>query len=660
MRRWAPAALLATALVAGCGGGKGLKPASSLPVLVVRAPSEGSWVRLLRSAGWAAVYGGVGDLERRTGAVVPADATLSAGQVEDLKRWVEKGGRLATASESLLAKLGFERGAELTATGVSGALWAQSQAVKPFVAGEGAQVLSVSKPGRKPMIVARRLGSGLAVGLAVDPVAGGRAGFELFPTGSALLGQLLGAPIGPRAQSAEIFVDPGGLHDSIKGSPTKIAAQLARAGARIAQVAGWNYDFNDPANNYDYGALIEALHARGILAYAWLEPPFVTLRMWQDYPQCRERTATGREALVDWRSLIALYIPQCMQAAQASWRRILTKYDWDGVNVAELYFEPDIKDSNFTPFTAYALKRFGKDPTTHRDEFFAWRKALVTKLNDEVLRFVNGLPHAQHFGMELTVIDDRLDPDLGHQVGSDVGALAQVARRNGAALIVEDPFTSWTEGPLRYDRLGPHVRRLMPPQSALIDVNVVPRIGGPRPTVQMEGAELGLALGSATAKLGRLAIYSLGTLTGPDLDLVPRAMAASTATTDLGVFGSWTVKLTAPHPGWNRLKVDGIPWPSGDGVAIVPPGNHVVVWAKGDPYGPGLTAFGGELGTAHVSGASLTFTYVARPDALAVVTEKPKTLAIDGKPASLDVVRDPAGGWVVRVPTGRHEAELGF
>jgi hypothetical protein len=660
MRRAAPLARLALALVAGCGGGKGLKPASSLPVVVIPSPSDVGWVRLLRSTGWAAGGGTVADATHRTGAVVPSDAVLSDDQLSQLQSWVKHGGRLATANHGVLAKLGFARGPALTATGATGGLWAEPQQVRPFAAGEGDQVLAVSKPVRKPLIVARRIGSGLAVALAVDPVAGGRAGFELFPNGATLVGRLLGAPVGPSVQSAEVFVDPGGLHDSIKGSPAKIADLLARAGTRIAQIAGWNYDFNDPANDYDYGALIDALHARGILAYAWLEPPFVTLRLWQDEPQCRERTATGREAMVDWRSLIALYIPKCMQAAQASWQRILTKYPWDGVNVAELYFEPDIKDRNFTPFTPYALKLFGKDPKTHRDEFFAWRKTLVTKLNDEVLRFVNGLPNAKHFGMELTVIDDQLDPDLGHQVGSDVAALAGVAQRNGAALIVEDPFTSWSEGPLRYDRLGPHVRRLMPPQSSLIDVNVVPRIGGPRPTVQMEGSELGLALGSATAKLGRLAIYSLGTLTAADLDLLPHAMAASTVTTDAGVFGGWTVKVSSPREGWDRLKVDGVPWPSGDGVALVPPGNHVVTWSKGDPYGPGLTAFGGELGTATASSSKLTFTYVARPDALAVVTAEPKHLFVDGDEAPLRVVRDPAGGWVVRVPTGRHEAELDF
>src|SRR5207248_1784654 len=141
---------------------------------------------------------------------------------------------------------------------------------------------------------------------AVDPVGPGRAGFELLPQVGAVVGAELHAPAGPTARSAQIFVDPGGLPKALAHDPQKIASLLAAGGARVAEIAGWNYDFNDAAANYDYAGLIAALHARGILAYAWLEPPFVTLRLWQDHPECREKTQTGRDAIVDWRSLIAL------------------------------------------------------------------------------------------------------------------------------------------------------------------------------------------------------------------------------------------------------------------------------------------------------------------------------------------------------------------
>jgi hypothetical protein len=106
--------------------------------------------------------------------------------------------------------------------------------------------------------------------------------------------------------------------------------------------------------------------------------------------------------------------------------------------------------------------------------------------------------------------------------------------------------------------------------------------------------------------------------------------------------------------------VDGIRWPAANGVAVVPAGNHVLQWSAGAPVGPGLTAFGGELGTARVTAHSLTFTYSARPDAYAVVTQRPRALRIDGKVAQVDAVADPGGGYAVRVPTGTHRAALTF
>ena len=72
-------------------------------------------------------------------------------------------------------------------------------------------------------------------------------------------------------------------------------------------------------------------------------------------------------------------------------------------------------------------------------------------------------------------MDNKLDPALGKQVGSDIDALAQVAKENGATLQVEDPFTVWTQGPLRYDALAPALRTLMPTGFAYPDVNVVDR-----------------------------------------------------------------------------------------------------------------------------------------------------------------------------------------
>jgi len=176
----------------------------------------------------------------------------------------------------------------------------------------------------------------------------------------------------------------------------------------------------------------------------------------------------------------------------------------------------------------------------------------------------------------------------------------------------------------------------------------------------MTGAELSLALGSDSAPLGSVALYSLGTLGASDIAAVPGALAASIATTDLGTYGRQTVTVTSPSPSADRLKIDNIQWPAANGTAIVPPGNHVLTWSSGSPAGPGLSSFTGELGTARVTAGTLELTYSSRPETLAVVTREPHSLEVDGAAARLRVQADPAGGFVVRLPRGRHVALLRF
>jgi hypothetical protein len=161
---------------------------------------------------------------------------------------------------------------------------------------------------------------------------------------------------------------------------------------------------------------------------------------------------------------------------------------------------------------------------------------------------------------------------------------------------------------------------------------------------------------SAAASFGKVGVYALGTLTPADIAALPGAMAGSTATTDLGIYGKWTVTVTAPTQGDDRLTVDGIPWPVAGRRAVVPAGNHVLHWARGRSTLPALAAFTGQLGTVRATTSTLMLTYDSRPDAFAVVTRKPTALTVDGTPATLEI----SGTYAVRLPTGTHRAVLTF
>jgi hypothetical protein len=633
------------------------EPLATAPLVVVAADDAGPWVRVLRAEGLAARVGTLDEATGRTSAVIPTSVDLVAAQLDQIETWLERGGRLVTAHRELLEHLGYLRESkarvvpQVEVEGLGPAQLPEAVSIQGLRAGKKlSRFTSVARGGGLDVQALSEHGDGKLLALAADPFDDERIGHELFPWLGRQVAALTGAPAGPKRVGGEVYFDPGAL----RGSPGDIAEVLADV--RAVHVAGWNYDFNDPANDYDYTALIDALHAKGVLVYAWLEPPFVTLRFWDDHPQCRERTASGREAHVDWRKLIALHDQRCFEQAWASWSQLLTSHDWDGVNVAELYFEPDVVPEDFTPFHPSIKRRFPGDPVRDRERFLDFRTDLVVELNDQFLRSLNGLPNAAELDFQLTVIDDRLDPELGRLVGSDIDRLAEVAKANGASLQVEDPFTQWAKGPLRYEGLADEVAGLLPGGQAFIDVNVVERAGA-RPTSVMTGTEFALAV-MAAARPGRLGLFSAGTIPAVDLHRLPGAMAGMAEVFDTGVRAPWTVTVSAPDDRRQaRLDVDGEPWPTGAGHALIPPGEHRLTWSGGRARGPGLLRLTAEIGIASVEPDALTFSYDARVRPLAVLDRAATGITIDGEADEL-VTEPGSDARVVRLPSGTHSVRI--
>src|ERR1041385_3241135 len=73
--------------------------------------------------------------------------------------------------------------------------------------------------------------------------------------------------------------------------------------------------------------------------YAWLELPHVSEKFWNDHPEWREKTALLQDAELDWRKLMNLANRSAFAKVSEGVRDLLGRFDWDGVNLAELYFE---------------------------------------------------------------------------------------------------------------------------------------------------------------------------------------------------------------------------------------------------------------------------------------------------------------------------------
>ena len=105
-------------------------------------------------------------------------------------------------------------------------------------------------------------------------------------------------------------------------------------------MAAWHYYEPDPEPDAYLRRLIEACHRKAILVYAWLELPHVSEKFWDEHPEWREKTALLQDAQLDWRKLMNLTIRDCFQAAVPTGvTQLINRFDWDGVNLAELYFE---------------------------------------------------------------------------------------------------------------------------------------------------------------------------------------------------------------------------------------------------------------------------------------------------------------------------------
>ncbi len=649
-----------------------------LPLVVVDSASAQRWVEVLHASGVSARVGTISEMFERSAGVVPADADLYDDHLGSIRTWVRRGGRLTTPHRRLLERLG------VTATGATGGngqratglddmiTWpsATRAATVRFRADSGATDVSVRQRvvGGGPILgravlASARFGAGRVLAVGADPVAGDLLGYELFPLLGREVATLGGVPPAPYRRGVEVYVDPGLLvhGDGSAWSATEIADSLV--GVSTVYLAGWNFDFVDPADDFEYEELITALHARGIAASAWLAPPFVNLRTWDERPECRQRTSTGREATVGWRSLLALEIPTCFDAAWHAFQRLLTAHSWDGVNFAELYFEAPKVPDDFTPFSAVALERFGRDPAADPEGFLDFRSELAAEQNDALLAQANGLPGATDLDLVLTVIDDSLDPDVARSVGSDLDLLARVAAVRGAALQIEDPYTQWGMPPSRYDAMDARVAATG--ARSFADVNVVdrmrtaPDIRSRRrpPTTRMVGGELGLALAKASGNRQRVAVYSAATLWDGDRDRLAAMAAGAAIVSDSGVSAPWTVTVPRPSSRMRSATVDGVAWPSSPRGVVLPPGEHEVAWSTKESAVPSLVSSTIELSEVRASPGRIEVGYSVRSRGWIVVGEAPTSVEVDGEKASLPRVRGPEG-WAIRVPGGAHSVAV--
>jgi hypothetical protein len=624
----------------------------------VSSPNPGAWPEILATVGFrpaAATQAGI--------AVVRPDSTTST----DWAARVEGGAFLILEGESSTADLfGFRKTADNIRAGSLidvhlprlPVIWQSAQELARFEVPPGANVFAKERWTGAPLVAGMRRGKGAVLWVATSP---GEHGYERYPY---LLHALANLGLDPPFRSSRLWA----FFDSayrLRADSGYLARRWRTAGIAALHVAAWHFFEPDAAGDAYLRDLIAACHRQGILVYAWLELPHVSEKFWDDHPDWREQTALQQDAQLDWRKLMNLRNPACFRAVADGVQALVNRFDWDGVNLAELYFESlegAANPARFTPMNRDVREEYRRthnvDPLdlfrAPRDEaalrpFLDYRAGLARRMQaDWVTEIEKSRRDHPDLDVVLTHIDDRFDRSMRDALGADVTAALPLADEHALTFLVEDPATVWNLGPQRYAEIA---KRYPPSERLAIDINVVERYQDVYPTRQQTGTELFALVHQAATAFPRVALYFENSIQSPDWKLLSAAAASVTRAEQMGGRRVVESPRGVGIPWEGGALVDGEPWPVRDSSILwLPPGTHVVEPAA-DGNGLRIETFNGEMTSARVAkSGAVEFAYRSSARAMAVLNRKPAKLQIDG----VELPPAMTGEHTVALPRGQH------
>ncbi|MFL6465195.1 MAG: hypothetical protein ACJ73N_12395 [Bryobacteraceae bacterium] len=530
------------------------------------------------------------------------------------------------------------------------------------------QVFATEKWKGAPVIAGKRTDGGAILWVATAP---GPSGSECYPYLLQAAADL-GLELPLRTTQLWAFFDSA---YRIRADVDYLAQRWRKAGISVLHVAAWHNMEPDTTQDEYLKELIEACHRNAILVYAWLELPHVSEKFWADHPEWREKTALGQDAQLDWRKLMNLQNPECHREIEKQVGILLQRFDWDGVNAGELYFESLEGASNparFTPLNDDVRAEFrqaegfdpkllfdpnspysgGKDADRLR-KFLDFRARLASRMQTDWLDVLGRLKSSKpHLDIVLTHIDDRFDPGIRDALGADVARTLPMIRARRSTLLVEDPAPLWGLGAERYSKLASKYSELTKDRRQIaVDINVVERYQDVYPTKKQTGVELLELVHEAANSFARVALYFENSLEKQDLSLLP---AAATTARVLPVAAD-EVEISAAEPtrvAWNGpVKIDGKPWPVQDAeYVLAPAGTHRLTAATEQPAVT-LIDFNGDIQSAIAGKNSVDLAYVSRSRAIAKLNSPVASVEVDGvllpKPFA-------SGNKSIMLPAGQH------
>jgi hypothetical protein len=633
----------------------------------------GGWPKILESVGVTRSATGVGSVF-----VVRGSSPLNAKQWNDR---VDRGAILVLEGDTPLAReFGFVatekqvvvRGVQDLRAPDFEIVWEKPLALPIYRIPAEAKTLVRERWDRAPLVAAMKRGKGGVLWLAVTP---GKEGHERFPYLIQALAEVgFEAPF--RSRHLWAFFD-GSYRSRV--DLDYFAERWRKSGIAALHIAAWHYYDGDPERDEYLHRLIRACHRQGILVYAWLELPHVSEKFWDDHPEWREKTAILQDAHLDWRKLMNLMNPDAARAIKKGTHSLLTRFDWDGVNIAELYFESlegYLSPARFTPMNPDTRAEFkakhGYDPlelfdtnsplhpskdATGMRALLEYRADLARRLQTEWIAEVEAIRKTRtHLDLVLTHVDDRFDTRMRDLIGADASRLLPLLDQHDFTFLIEDPATIWHLGPQRYPDIAKAYAPITPrPEKLAIDINIVERYQDVYPTKQQTGTELFQLVHLSSHAFPRVALYFENSLLKRDLPFLPSAASTVTRVEQSGGKLSIESKLGVGVPWKGPALVNGRPWPVRDDETIwLPAGLQTIEPAPKDTPGR-LLEINASLQDASVTPRGIEFAYKSDSRAFARLDRKPVAIEIDGAPATPKWVDD-----LLVLPRGQHIVTVVF
>jgi hypothetical protein len=549
-------------------------------------------------------------------------------------------------------------------------IWEKPLDVAAFDLPKEARVFAAERWNRAPLIAGFRRGEGAVLWVAASP---GTKPYDRFPF---LAHALTDLGFDPPFGTSHLWAFFDSSYRS-RIDPDYFASRWRAAGISALHVAAWHYWEPDPQADQYLRELIDACHKQAIAVYAWIELPHVSEKFWNDHPEWREKTALLQDAQLDWRKLINLTNRAAFQSAAAGLRDLTRRFDWDGINLAELYFESLEGVDNparFTPMNDDVRAAFravsGFDPVELFDprsqhyysndtaglmKFLDFRAELARRQQSEWLDQIDSIRRAApHLDLTLTHVDDRFDPSMREKIGADASRVLPMLSDHDFTFLIEDPATIWNLGPQRYPQIAARYHPLTPQRNKLaMDINIVERYQDVYPTKQQTGLELFDLVHTASAAFPRVALYFENSISRVDWPL----LAASASNVTRVQHSGSKLLIDSVHgvsvPWQGPATVDGRLWPFADqGRITIPAGLHSIEAAQSAPP-IRILDLNAELKSATASAAAIEFAYQSSARAMARLDTTPVHLEIDGAEAAAEM-----HGSVLILPRGQHLVRL--